>query len=116
MNYPEIIKMAFATGLLIFVITVSGGLAMHVINKTPAWLGVFHKYFSSPSDNTYESAWFFRQFFRLFSLGMSERWYEARSYLRQSLFRSFLCAFGVLVIARYDFESKTEDNRGVQQS
>lgn len=111
MNYPEIIKLAFTIGILIFVITVSGGLAMHVVNNTPTWLGVAHKYFSTPSDRNYETAWFFRQFFRLFSERMSERWYEAKAYTKQSNWISLLCALGIATVVRYDFFSKTDDSR-----
>lgn len=39
-------------------------------------------YFGSPVDGSFELAWFMRQFFRLFSVRISERWYEAKGHRR----------------------------------
>lgn len=60
-------------------------------------------YFRTPSDDGFELDWVMRQFFRLFSTAASERWYEARCLIYQSVGKSLLCAFGFINIVQYDF-------------
>lgn len=100
--------MGFVLG---YALTVSVGLANMTLRKLPAVGKAFMNYFGSPSTENLEVDWSLRQLFRLFNYRMSERWYEARVHTRQSVWISLLCAFNILTIVRFEFESKKEEGR-----
>lgn len=96
---------------LAFVITYSVGAANMALKATPGILKKVTKYFATPSDRGFELNWFLRQFFRLFSERMSERWYEARQHTYRGVWVSLMCAFGICEVVRYEYTSRTDDSR-----
>lgn len=98
-------------GILGFVLTFSIGLGKMALAAVPDVLSKIKNYFATPSDRGFELNWFLRQFFRLFSERMSERWYEARQHTYRSVWVSLMCAFGICEVVRYEYTSRTDDSR-----
>jgi hypothetical protein len=60
----------------------------------------------NPVNNKLEfDDWFVRQFISLFNRQCGNRWYESRAHLRRGVFVSLLCAFSLIDIVRYEFET-----------
>lgn len=68
------------------------------------------QYFGEPCNQRLELNWAGRQFFLLFSKGMSKRWYEARAHLYQNVFVSLLSTFHLIHIVRIDYETSRESS------
>ena len=74
--------------------------------------GTFAKikqYFNSPATERVEFQWGMRQFFRLFSVSASERFYEAIAHCYQSGLISLLCGLGLIDIVRYEYYTDNGD-------
>lgn len=97
--------------LLGYVLTLSIGLANMTLRKLPTVSESFFRYFGTPSSKKLELDWGLKQFFALFNKQMSERWYEARAHTYQGVWISLLCAFNIVTIVRFEFESKKDDCR-----
>jgi hypothetical protein len=93
--------------MLIFITFVIGLLFGFIVRNRMEG-GSIIKYLGSPCDQRLELDWAGRQIFRLFSKGMSERWYEARAYLNQGIFFSLLAAFHLIHIVRIDYETSRD--------
>lgn len=68
-------------------------------------------YFGSPVDGKFELAWFLRQFLRLFSVRISQRWYEAKGHRRVNTLLALCCAFGLCEVVQYSFGDMENDDR-----
>lgn len=88
----------------IFSLCFLGVLSLLLASSIPA---NFYKrakcYFGSPLDGSFELDWTLRQFYRLFSVNASERWYEARSFCWRGVFVSTLCAVGLIHVVRITY-------------
>lgn len=73
------------------------------------------KYFGSPCDEKFDLNWSTRQFFRIFSKPMSERWYESRAHLRAGIWTSLACTFGLVTLVSADFMYDHDDSRGISE-
>jgi len=67
------------------------------------------KYFGSPIRQQIEFQWGMRQFFRIFSVTGSERFYDASALCYQNAFVSILCGFGFIDIVRYEYTTEHDD-------
>ena len=67
------------------------------------------KYFGSPIDERIEFKWATRQFFRIFSVTGSERFYDASALCYQNAFVSILCGLGFIDIVRYEYATEYDD-------
>lgn len=94
-----------------FVIVFATGLAKMTLVNIPSISAKAKKYFGTPDKQKFELNWFFRQFFLIFNKNMSERWYETRAHVYQSVLVSMLSTFGIATVVRYEFFSKTDHNR-----
>lgn len=66
------------------------------------------EYFACPSSKTFELDWTGRQFLRLFSEGMSERWYESRAHLYQGFWMSLLATLHLVHVVRIEYETSRD--------
>jgi hypothetical protein len=90
--------------LLAFICLILGFLIRNKIEG-----GKVFDYFATPGrDHHLELNWAGRQFFLLFSKGMSERWYEARAHLYQGVFISLLSTFHLIHIVRIEYETSRD--------
>lgn len=90
-----------------------GGALLGIIVRNAMQGEGFMKYFGTPTGGRYDKPklelnWTGRQFFLLFSKGMSERWYESRAHLYQGVFISLLSAFHLIHIVRIEYETSKE--------
>lgn len=61
------------------------------------------RYFGSPLDYSFHWDWAIKQFYKLFSEGASERWYESRTHCNRNFFVSMLCAIGLIHVVRFTY-------------
>lgn len=97
----------FSIGFAVIAFVISFSLGFIAANKMHGTK--MYDYFASPCGNNLELDWGGRQFFRLFSKGMSERWYEARAHLNRGVFISLLATFHLIHIVRIEFETSKEN-------
>lgn len=67
--------------------------------------------FRAPTDGTFQLNWGLREFFKIFSKDMSERWYECRTHCNQGILVSLLSAFHLVWVVRGEFFIEGEDDR-----
>ena len=67
-----------------------------------------YDFLATPTDNKLELDWTLREIFSVFSINISERWYEARTHLNQSVFTSLLCALGLINIIQISYGSNED--------
>ncbi|MDD2879705.1 MAG: hypothetical protein PHQ58_04665 [Rhodoferax sp.] len=88
----------------IFSLCFLGMLSLLLASSIPA---NFYKrakeYFGSPLDGSFEFDWTLKQFYKLFSDNVSERWYESRAHCNRGVVISTLCAWGLIHVVRITY-------------
>lgn len=91
----------------IFSLCFLGMLSLLLASSIPA---NFYKrakeYFGSPLDGSFEFDWTLKQFYKLFSDHVSERWYESRAHCNRGVFVSTLCAWGLIHVVRITYREE----------